>query len=120
MAEVNRVIRDGKVAVLYSPGFGTGWSTCWRNEGKNIVEFMMFDADLVAAVEAGDRDLVDHLTRITIGRLNPEYFGRESDIYLTRNKLAIAWVPVGTLFRITEYDGNEAVITFEATDWFVA
>lgn len=34
---MEKVIRDGKVAVLYSEGFGAGWST-W-NEGMNELVF---------------------------------------------------------------------------------
>ena len=30
---MDKVIRDGKVAVLYSPGFGAGWSTWSRGGG---------------------------------------------------------------------------------------
>ena len=29
---MEKVIRDGKVAVLYSPGYGAGWSTWCYND----------------------------------------------------------------------------------------
>ena len=40
---MNKVIRDGKVAVVVSPGFGAGWST-WAFRGEeDYRDFMMFD-----------------------------------------------------------------------------
>jgi hypothetical protein len=33
---MKKLIRDGKVAVLYSPGFGAGWST-WNQELPELV-----------------------------------------------------------------------------------
>ena len=33
---MKKIIRDGKVAVLYSPGFGAGWST-WNQELPELV-----------------------------------------------------------------------------------
>lgn len=47
---VDKVIRDGKVAVIYSPGYGSGWST-WSGASKEIIERMIFDPELVALVE---------------------------------------------------------------------
>ena len=31
---MEKVIRDGKVAVLYSPGYGAGWSYSWPWRGR--------------------------------------------------------------------------------------
>ena len=39
---VTKVIRDGKVAVLYSPGFGAGWST-WNSHNPDL----LFDSIIV-------------------------------------------------------------------------
>lgn len=46
ITEPKRVVRDGKVAVLVSPGYGAGWST-WA-AGEEV----MFCPEIVAAVEA--------------------------------------------------------------------
>jgi len=35
----DRVIRDGRVAVVYSPGFGAGWSTWAHGEHGNELVF---------------------------------------------------------------------------------
>ena len=43
---MNKLIRDGKVAVLVSPGHGAGWST-WNAEHEEI----LFDPAIVEFVE---------------------------------------------------------------------
>jgi hypothetical protein len=43
---MNKLIRDGLVAVLYSPGFGAGWYS-WNSEHPEI----LFDPALVELVE---------------------------------------------------------------------
>jgi hypothetical protein len=93
----DRVVRDGKVAVVYSPGFGAGW--CSWNE-----ELSPFEPGIVAYVLAGRRDeltteLVEELTGV-----KDCYTGGACD-------LEVMWLPVGTPFRIEEYDGSETVIT---------
>jgi hypothetical protein len=35
-------------------------------------------------------------------------------------ELAVAWIPQGTLFRISEYDGAESIETQEDTKWIMA
>jgi len=43
------------------------------------------------------------------------------EIYVSNyNDLTVGWIPVGTAFRIDEYDGNESIVTKEDDDWFVA
>ena len=45
-------------------------------------------------------------------KLAKEHFGEEfKDVYCGgTNNLIIKWVPVGTRFRIDEYDGSESII----------
>ena len=50
MMKPEKVVRDGKVAVLISPGFGAGWST-WADD--EISEFVLFHKDLVEMAEEG-------------------------------------------------------------------
>lgn len=104
---MDKVIRDGKVAVLYSPGFGAGWSTWSRGEYDNKV---LFDPMIVQCVEAGDFDKLT--TYMTLWY---------PDMYLGgMDSLEIAWLPEGALFRITEYDGSESIEVKEDMDWMVA
>lgn len=102
---INKLVDNGKVAVLYSPGFGAGWST-WNRE----VPDLMFDPAIVKFVE-NDQWAELH-TYVTL-----KYPG----IYTGGMKeLAVAWIPQGTLFRIGEYDGAESIEIQEDTKWIMA
>jgi len=90
---MDRVIRDGKVAILYSPGFGAGWYS-WHH-----IEELVFDPSIVAWLEANELGkIVSYLTL----KYPDEYFGGV-------DQLTIKWIPQGTQFRIEEYDGAESV-----------
>jgi len=104
---VEKVIRDGKVAVVYSLGFGAGWSTWDHNGmGKNL----LFDPMIVNCVESGDFDKL--ITYMTLWYPDV-YTGGMGD-------LKIEWLPEGTLFRIYEYDGSESIEVKEEIDWVTA
>ena len=100
----DRVIRDGRVAVVYSPGFGAGWST-W-DHGKHGNE-LIFDPMIVDCVE--NKDFAKLATYIAV-RYPDMYTGGMDD-------LAVAWLPVGTAFRIHEYDGSESIEVREELNW---
>lgn len=103
-----RVVRDGYVAVLYSPGYGAGWST-WAE--KKLREQLMYDPVMVAWVQSGKSGPLPDLEE----RYGDAYFydGGAGD-------LEIRWVPIGARFRIHEYDGSESVVLFEEEDWVIA
>jgi len=108
---MNKVIRDGKVAVLVSPGFGAGWSTWAYNGEEDNRDFMLFDPTLVTMVERGDsvEAIESYVTAI-----HPDtYCGGAGD-------LKVQWLPVGTAFRIHEYDGAESVEIRDDIDWIIA
>lgn len=94
---MEKVIRDGKVAVLISPGFGAGWST-WAS--GSVAEKAMFDRRLVEAAEAGVKD-IDPIVK--------EVFGDEHFYTGGWRQIQIAWLPVGEHFTIEEYDGFESL-----------
>ncbi len=103
-----RVVRDGKVAVLYSPGFGAGWSTWGEDE---LRDRLLFDPEVVAWVEGGKvGSLPDLEAKYGVDHF---YDGGASD-------LMIRWVPIGSRFRVHEYDGSESVVLFEEEDWVLA
>ena len=108
---MDKVIRDGKVAVLVSPGFGAGWST-WSYVGEeDYRNFMLFDPTLVTMVERGDS--VEAIESYVTAIHPHTYCGGASD-------LTIQWLPVGTAFRIHEYDGAESVEIRDDIEWNVA
>ena len=105
---MGRVVKDGHVAVLYSPGYGAGWSS-WNREYNE--EDLIFDPGLVDLVLAGKE-------------------GKEIELYATLKWpdaylggleiLDIRWVPVGTKFHIREEDGNEMVVQDDDIEWIIA
>jgi len=108
---MNKVIRDGKVAVLYSPGFGAGWSTWAYNGEEDNRDFMLFDPTLVDMVE--NKDSTEDIETYVKSKYPHTYCGGADD-------LTIFWLPVGTAFRIHEYDGSESVEIRDEMDWKIA
>ena len=97
----DKVIRDGKVAVIVSPGFGVGWAT-WNDADD------AFDPEIVAWIEGGK---------------NPPYEVLSDDDDRDPGGLSeteIHWLPVGTKFRIHEFDGSEYLELASDVDWQVA
>ena len=102
---MNKLIEDGKVAVLYSPGFGAGWYT-WNYDTPEI----LFDPAIVKFVENEKWAELD--TYVTLKY--PEiYKGGMTD-------LQVKWIPEGTLFKVNEYDGSESIEYKENDQWMVA
>jgi hypothetical protein len=102
---VNKLSLDGKVAVLYSPGFGAGWYT-WNQTVPQI----LFDPAIVKMVEKEQWDKLK--TYVTL---------KYPDIYTGgMDGLKVAWIPEGTLFKINDYDGSESIELKENEDWLVA
>ena len=92
---MNKIERDGKVAVLISPGFGAGWST-WNAE---YAETLCMDADIVQAVLDGDLQKAANVAELKCPDI---YTGGARD-------LCVVWVPKGAVFEINEYDGAESI-----------
>ena len=108
---MNKVIRDGKVAVLVSPGFGAGWSTWAYRVEEDAPGFMMFDPTLVDMIERGA--LAEEIETYVTSMHPGTYCGAADD-------LTIQWLPVGTAFRIHEYDGAESVEIRDDMNWTIA
>ena len=104
-----RVIRFGKVAVIYSPQHGAGWYSWHR------IEELLFDPELVDMIERGaDAEEVEDYCRKHHDDENKiTYWGGVDD-------LAIKWIPEGSIFRISEYDGAEDIVLQDDDDWIVA
>ena len=96
-----KVVRDGKVAVLVSPGYGAGWSTWADNDDEAV-----FAPDVVGGVEAGKPGHPDQFKRYG-------YTGGLRDVQ-------IAWVPLGTRFIIEEYDGAGRLVILDPNYGHVA
>jgi hypothetical protein len=95
---MEKVIRNGQVAVLISGGFGVGWYT-WNTEHEEI----LFHPKLVEMVEAGRQlEITDEWCDKNLG----------FTFYTGGNEgLKIEWVNEKTAFKVDEYDGAESLIT---------
>jgi hypothetical protein len=98
---MKKLIIDGKVAVLVSPGFGAGWSTWLHNEEA------IFDTTLVEFVLASQWDEAYQYAE--------EIYGYEE-----LENLVVVWVPVGAQFRICENDGYEYIELKKEVLWITA
>ena len=101
---MNKLIRDQKVAVLVSPGYGAGWYSWHSNEE------LLYDPSIVEWVEQDDLDKIK--TYLELKYPNDTTLGLED--------LVVEWVPVGARFRIEEYDGAENLVLESEERWLTA
>lgn len=104
---MKKFIRDGHVAVLYSPGFGAGWFT-WNTQFPECI----FDVEIVEMIQ-------NHVSWQEIADFAEKKYGEE---FCSRGAkdLRIMWLKEGTEFIIDEYDGSESIRTKEIMDWIQA
>lgn len=108
--EYDKVIRDGKVAVIVSPGHGAGFST-WNPLHPGLA----YEPLVIEWIENGK--LISHRETLTL-QLEHKYDGF---IYCGGlDDACIHWLPIGTRFIITEYDGSECLETQSEINWLVA
>jgi len=101
---MNKVIKDGKVAVLVSHEWGAGFGS-WGAPIEAI-----FDPKLVELVESKDFDGAVKYVETTY----PDaYTGGVGD-------LRVVWIDEGEEFIINEYDGNESIQLKSKTPWITA
>ena len=104
-----KVVRFGKVAVVYSPGHGAGWYS-WHH-----IEELLFDPELVDMIEHSCTS--EEIQQYCIDKYDTDsqinYWGGVDD-------LEIKWIPEGSIFRISEYDGAESIVFQDDDDWIVA
>lgn len=102
---VDKLIIEDEVAVLVSHGYGAGWYS-WDGD-----EAALFDPVLAQALLDGKPD--DEITRIAKQRYPNQYLGG-------LDGLTVHWVPLGTRFRIEEYDGSESLMIESEYHWVIA
>jgi hypothetical protein len=101
---MNKVVRDGRVAVIYSPHYGAGWYS-WH-----LIPELLFDPAVVAMIET---DRYEDIEAYCAEHWPDTYIGDPED-------LTIAWVEEGREFVINEYDGFESIEFKENMAWLVA
>ena len=111
----NKVVRDGKVAVLYSPGFGAGWST-WNMypEGQDSpLSELLFDPVIVDFVLNKPENWLQGIESYCELVYPGSYTGGASD-------LEVMWIPAGSQFLVEEYDGGESITFMDKMKWITA
>lgn len=103
---MEKVVRDGKVAVLFSPDFGAGWFT-WN---ENLPE-CLFNPEIVALVEA--EGTVSAIESLANSLWPGGYWGGAKG-------LQIKWLPEGESFQLEEYDGSESFRFRDSAGWHTA
>lgn len=119
--KLRKEIRNGLVAVLYSPGYGAGWST-WNGIRDAVSdEELIFEPQIVALTI--QRDL-EEITADQHFELVSSYctqtWGEDAVYCGGVRDLEVLWIPEGTLFKINEYDGSESIEYKENDYWMVA
>ena len=101
---MEKVIKDGKVAVLVAPGYGAGFYS-WGAPFEAI-----FDPTLVDLIENQKiKEAIDY-----VEKTYPDtYAGGVAD-------LNIEWISEGAKFIINEYDGSESIQLMDDTNWLTA
>lgn len=96
--------KNGRVAVLYSPGYGAGWYT-WNADYEGLI----FDREIVEAVLTGD---IKYAKSIAAKKYPSAYLGAD--------QLEVTWILEGQAFEINEYDGNESIHIIGECDYLIA
>lgn len=100
---MEKVVIDGNVKVLYSPGYGAGFYT-WGAPAEAV-----FDPKLIKLVE--DKNIEEAISYVE--KTYDTYTGGVPD-------LEIASIPEGSKFIIDEYDGAEGIQLLESIDYLTA
>ena len=96
---MEKYIKDGKVAVLYHPHYGGGWSA-WAKPKDAVI--LAMDADIVRARIEGNYELFKN----TVEKKVPNYTLKVDPALYAR--LQVKWLEVGTVFEITDHEGFES------------
>lgn len=104
---MKKYIEGNQVAVLINPNYGAGWST-WASQDA---EQMLFDADIVKLV-------LNKAPKSKIKETSQQKW--PDNFYGGIDGLLVVWIPIGTQFRVEEYDGSESIIYNSEDFWITA
>ena len=114
MANSRFIREDGKAAVIVSHGFGSGFSS-WHDRDMavdgRIVRWLYDNCSVLSDERDEDEDYIrvydDQIDDFKDFLSSIGY--KDVSLYCLRNELTIYYLPVGTVFRINEYDGAESI-----------
>lgn len=119
---MNKLVRNGRVAVIISINYGSGW---FSEHGD---ERLLFDP--VIATELADKEegWTDRLRTYLISEYLDNKSPEEASNYdyviarmaMNPTSYGVRWVDQGVFFRIEEYDGRESILSNDEYDWVEA
>jgi len=111
---MEKLIQDGKVAVLHSKDWGTPWAT-WYPE-------TMFDGQLIELFLEWQSHPLDSLEEFMVADRAYFYLQDKHPEVTFRGfgDLTVTWLPEGQEFIIREYDGVEIIVLKEEIKWLKA
>jgi hypothetical protein len=101
-----------KRKILYSPGFGAGWTT-W-NADDEVEKYMLTYQPIIDALERGEEMNDSHPAVLQLQKECLDKFGKEYVCVYGEKDLRV--MEVNGLVRIEEYDGYESVIEQSASE----
>lgn len=110
------VTTDNQTLVMYSPGYGSGWST-WN---RKYTKYFLFDIRIIDYISKKKyiKEFSDEEVKIFIKELfNINYY---DDLPCLGGfwQLEIKLIPKNTMFKIREYDGSESIEIFNEKTYF--
>lgn len=104
-------------AVLISSGYGSGWSTC-----NSAYPEIAYDKEVIAWYFALTPKYIE---QVSIRDTEANKFAQRlfkslgyKDIYFGGLKPnMIKWIPVGSIWRVDEYDGFETIEFLDLREW---
>lgn len=111
--------------ILYSPGYGAGWST-WN--GEPVAHFMATYEPIIDFIEAGNTFREDEVGGYRNTEIHPllqqlidecrEKFNVDYVCVLGARDLQVETVEDNTAIKIDEYDGYESLMYREDQTWY--
>lgn len=97
---------NNKVPIVLSNSYGSGWYTNLRIRDKQL----LFDKNLVELVLAKDYEAIQNYCQTIFPKIS----------FTNIPKLRVEYIPEGSKFIITNYDGLEDVLLRDKVNWLVA
>ncbi len=118
-AGMPHVKRKGKVAVLYSPGYGAGWYS-WNTSHPEC----LYHPDIVKRVWEWNKTYVvpsyddrmalqEELTPVAKALFGDDFYAGGA------GQLTIRWMDPGTAFLVDDYDGSESITVYSPEHYLI-
>lgn len=110
-------------AVIYSPYYGAGFST-WssiRPDNGKVAEWLFMKQKTLIDKAASQNDY--DIYEISCNHQEFKRFLEDSgysETYINDQDLHIVLLPVGTVYRINEYDGSESIEIYNSNNYYTA